>query len=157
MKLAKKVALVLLVVLIAIQFYRPEKNNAQGDHTAFFLAETTPSQEVRSILERACYDCHSNNTHYPWYNNIAPVSFWIAGHVSEGKQHLNFSDWNSYSVKKKDHKLEEVVEMVENNEMPLTEYTWTHKNAKLTQEQRQLIMVWAEKTRIPYQLNEIPQ
>ncbi|WP_422079704.1 heme-binding domain-containing protein [Ulvibacterium sp.] len=157
MKTVKKISLVLLVIFVAIQFYRPEKNSAQGDHTQIFLAETNPATELRVVLEEACYDCHSNNTVYPWYNNVAPVSFWLAYHINDGKKHLNFSAWDDYSVKKKDHKLEEVIEMIENGEMPLKEYTWTHESARLTSEQREAIVAWAQKTRSLYQLNEIPQ
>ena len=157
MKIVKKVALTLLVIFVAIQFYRPEKNQAQGDHTAQFLTETNPSEDLRVILKQTCYDCHSNNTEYPWYNNIAPVSYWLADHVKDGKKHLNFSDWESYSAKKKDHKLEEVIEMVEDGEMPLNEYTWTHEEANLTKEQRDDVIAWAKKTRALYQLNQQPK
>jgi len=157
MKIVKKVAVALLVIFIAMQFYRPEKNQAQGNHTAQFLTETNPSSDIKIILQQTCYDCHSNNTEYPWYNNIAPVSYWLADHVKDGKKHLNFSDWESYSVKKKDHKLEEVIEMIEDGEMPLKEYTWTHAEAKLTDEQRNGVIAWAKKTRALYQLNRQPK
>jgi len=157
MKIVKKVAVALLVIFIAMQFYRPEKNQAQGNHTAQFLTETNPSSDIKIILQQTCYDCHSNNTEYPWYNNIAPVSYWLADHVKDGKKHLNFSDWESYSVKKKDHKLEEVIEMIEDGEMPLKEYTWTHAEAKLTDEQRNGVIAWAKKTRALYQLNQQPK
>ncbi len=157
MKIVKKIAVGLLVVFIAMQFYRPEKNQAQGEHTAQFLTETNPSKEVKIILQQTCYDCHSNNTEYPWYNNVAPVSYWLADHVKDGKKHLNFSDWSNYDVKKKDHKLEELVEMVEDGSMPLNEYTWTHEEAKLTEEQRNGVIAWAKQTRALYQLNQQPK
>ncbi len=153
MKLLKKIALLLLVVFVGMQFYRPDKNQAQGDHTAEFLTETNPPSEVKAILQQTCYDCHSNNTEYPWYNNIAPVSYWLSDHVTDGKKHLNFSVWNTYELKKKDHKLEELIEEVEEGEMPLKEYTWTHVSASLTEEQRNAIVDWAKQTRALYQLN----
>ncbi|MDX1314936.1 MAG: heme-binding domain-containing protein, partial [Eudoraea sp.] len=103
------------------------------------------------------YDCHSNHTVYPWYNNIAPVSYWMADHVDHGKGDLNFSDWATYSGKKKDHKLEEVVEVMEDEVMPLKEYTWTHEEARLSKEQRKAIIEWAEKTRLLYQLDQRPE
>ncbi len=157
MKLAKRIGWILLIALIAIQFYRPAKNVEIGDHTAVFLSETNPPQEVKLILETTCYDCHSNNTIYPWYNNIAPVSYWMADHIRVGKGHLNFSEWESYTSKKKDHKLEELVEEVEGGEMPLKEYTWTHKEARLTPEQKEMVMAWAKKSRVLYQLGPQPQ
>ena len=142
-----------MVIFVLIQFYRPEKNSSQGDHTAVFMTETNPPEEVKSILVKACYDCHSDNTVYPWYNNIAPVSYWLADHVKHGKGHLNFSAWEEYDTKKKDHKLDEVIEMVEAGEMPLKEYTWTHEEARLTAVQRQAIIEWAKRTRALYQLD----
>ena len=150
-------AVVLLLVLIAMQFYRPEKNMAQGNHTAIFITETNPPEDVKLILKSTCYDCHSNNTSYPWYNNIAPVSYWLADHVKQGKDELNFSVWSSYSAKKKDHKLEEVVEVIEEGEMPLMEYTWTHAEAKLTDVQKQAIIKWAKQSWVLYQLNQQPR
>ncbi|MBT8299489.1 MAG: heme-binding domain-containing protein [Maribacter sp.] len=157
MKIIKKTAILLLVILIGMQFYRPEKNLAQGDHTLVFLTETNPPTEVRQILENSCYDCHSDHTRYPWYNNIAPVSYWLADHVKHGKGELNFSEWKDYANKKKDHKLEEVLEVIEDNEMPLKEYTWTHKDARLTDIQKQLVIEWAKQTRVLYRLNQQPQ
>ena len=88
---------------------------------------------------------------------MAPVSYWLADHVKDGKKHLNFSAWESYSEKKKDHKLEELVEMIEIGVMPLKEYTWTHEEARLTEEQRRAIMSWAKQTRALYQLNQQPK
>ncbi|MFN3136976.1 MAG: heme-binding domain-containing protein [Allomuricauda sp.] len=150
MKIAKKIALALLVVLVGMQFYRPEKNVAAGDYVAAFETETNPSPEVKAILNTACYDCHSDNTEYPWYNNIAPVSYWLADHIEDGKKHLNFSDWQNYDTKKKDHKLEELIEEVKEGEMPLKEYTWTHGDAKLTQEQISALVAWADGVRANY-------
>ncbi|MFK5973842.1 MAG: heme-binding domain-containing protein [Flavobacteriaceae bacterium] len=157
MKIIKKAALALSVVFVLIQFYRPKKNTALGNHTAVFLTETNPPQNVKVILEQSCYDCHSNNTQYPWYNNIAPVSYWLWNHVKNGKRHLNFSEWEGYTVKKKDHKLEELIEMLEAGEMPLTEYTWTHEKARLTQEERDAVIEWAKRIRLLYQLDLRPE
>lgn len=156
MKLIRKILIGLLVVFIAIQFYRPEKNISKENHTAMFLRETNPPKEVRTILQNSCFDCHSNNTRYPWYNNIAPVSFWLADHIEEGKSELNFSEWETYSDKKKDHKLEELYEEAQHRSMPLKEYTWTHKEAKLTDAQIEAVVKWAKDTRPLYQLGNRP-
>lgn len=157
MKIIKKVLLFLLIGLLGIQFIRPEKNISDEPLDMAFKEETNPPHEVMLILKTSCYDCHSDHTEYPWYNNLAPVSFWIANHIEHGKGHLNVSRWDSYDRKKKDHKLEEVVEMMESKEMPLREYTWTHSEARLTIEQRQAVIEWAEKTRLLYQLGRQPQ
>ena len=153
MKILKKIALLLLVVFVAMQFFRPEKNQAQGGHTAKFLTETNPPNEVKTILQQSCYDCHSNNTEYPWYNNVAPVSYWLADHVKDGKRHLNFSEWDTYDLKKKDHKIEEVMDAVGEGWMPLKEYKWMHEKARLTEEQQTAVIAWAKRTRALYQLN----
>ncbi|WP_298476697.1 heme-binding domain-containing protein [uncultured Maribacter sp.] len=155
MKILKKTAIILLVAFVAIQFFRPTQNISHGDHTKQFLVETNPSKEVRVILEQTCYDCHSNNTNYPWYNNVAPVSYWLSNHIKDGKKHLNFSEWENYSNKKKDHKLEEVLETIDTSEMPLKEYIWTHEQAKLSEEQKKLIKEWVLRSRALYQLENL--
>ncbi|MCK0157700.1 heme-binding domain-containing protein [Cellulophaga sp. F20128] len=157
MKILKKILVALLLVLIAMQFYRPDKNSAETDLKTAFLTETNPSAELQNIFESSCFDCHSNTTSYPWYNNIAPVSYWLADHIKDGKKHLNFSEWETYSAKKKDHKLEEVIEMVGEGEMPLQEYTWTHNEAKLSEAQVAAVIDWAKKTRLLYQLGQQPE
>ena len=156
MKILKKIILTLLVVFIAMQFYRPEKNISQGNHSITFLEETNPPDEVKSILRESCFDCHSDNTAYPWYDNIAPVSYWLDDHIKEGKEHLNFSSWKNYSRGEKDQKLEELIDEVSEGKMPIKEYKWTHKNAKLSQEQIDGVVSWAQQTRILYQLGKQP-
>ena len=151
MKIVKKAAIFLLVVLIGMQFYRPDKNVADSDYVQAFEAETSPNPEIKKMLKAACYDCHSAHTEYPWYNNVAPISYWIDGHIEEGKEHLDFSAWAGYSAKKKDHKLEEFIEYIENGKMPLREYTWTHEDARLSPDQRKALMDWAEDARGQYQ------
>ena len=157
MKLKKRIAWILLIAFVVMQFIRPDKNLSEDLTDTQFKQETNPPQEVMGILESTCYDCHSNNTTYPWYNNIAPVNYWIADHIEHGKGHLNFSEWDKYDEGKKDHKLEEVIETVESAEMPLNEYTWTHAEARLSESQRKAIIEWAEETRLLYQLNQKPQ
>ena len=97
-----------------------------------FISLTEPTMEVEGILRNACYDCHSNETKFPWYAHVAPVSWWLSDHIQEGREELNFSDWGTYSEKRSDHKLEECIELVEEGEMPLNSYTWTHGNAVLS-------------------------
>ncbi|MDT8414446.1 MAG: heme-binding domain-containing protein [Flavobacteriaceae bacterium] len=150
MKIFKKIALALLAVLVVMQFIRPDKNLQEGDVIADFRAETKPTQEVEAILERACFDCHTNNTKYPWYAEVAPVSYWLADHVNEGKGHLNLSEWKSYTVKRKDHKLEELGEEVEKKHMPLDSYLWVHDEAVLSDSDIQIIVDWVNQARNNY-------
>ncbi|XLS27866.1 heme-binding domain-containing protein [Flavobacteriaceae bacterium M23B6Z8] len=153
MKILKKLLIVLLIVFIVIQFFRPEKNLSDTIPATDFIAMTNPSPAIETTLRNACYDCHSNNTNYPWYNQIAPVSFMIAEHVKDGKKHLNFSEWGTYSSKKKAHKLEELVEEVEEGHMPESSYTWMHAEAKLTKNQIEELNNWAKDLRFIYQIN----
>lgn len=143
MKILKTIGTILLVGLIVAQFFQPEKNQGQYNLQPFFK-ETQADAKMQTILFNACADCHSNVTKYPWYNQITPINFWLADHVNEGKSELNFSEWESYSAKKKAHKLEESYEMVEQKEMPLESYTWVHNEAKLTDEEVKLIVAWAK-------------
>lgn len=151
MKTTKKIGWALLIVFVAMQFYRPEKNISSKDDTKPFLVQTNPPEMVRNTISQACYDCHSNTTVYPWYNNIAPVSYWIAEHVKDGKKHLNFSEWQEYTPKKKNDKLEEIIKVVDDKEMPLGEYTWMHKGAQLTKKQREDVVEWAKQAELQYQ------
>lgn len=157
MKIVKKILLVLLVIFIVAQFFGPEKNDGDVASIEPFLKETMPPENVKVILKETCYDCHSSFTQYPWYNNITPVNYWMAEHVEDGKKHLDFSKWADYSVKKKDHKLEELIEMVEEKEMPLESYTWIHSEARLTDEQIESVNNWAKQVRMGYSLEPRPE
>jgi hypothetical protein len=148
MKFIKIVLVILLIALVVIQFIRPDKNVSSYESVTAFEAETQPSSEVAGILKQNCYDCHSNHTTYPWYAEIAPVSCWLDEHIEHGKGHFNASAWEEYSVKKKDHKLEELIEMVEEGEMPLDSYTWVHGD--LTDAQQKLVIQWATMARLQY-------
>lgn len=157
MKLIKKILLFLLVMLIIAQFFGPEKNEGSLSSIESFLAETKPPEDVKLILKETCYDCHSDVTRYPWYNNITPVNYWLAEHVNDGKKHFNVSNWEGNSVKRKDHKFEELIEMVEAKEMPLDSYTWTHSEAKLTDAQINSVIEWAKNVRTMYALMPKPE
>lgn len=143
----KKILLVLLVVLIVIQFFRPEMNVSKGEQPNALANAYSAPPGVKSILQKACDDCHTNNTRYPWYNRVQPVAWWLSKHVKEGKEHLNLDEFLSYEPRRQDHKMEEVVEMVKSKEMPLKSYTWGHSNAKLSDAERVALTSWAEQVR----------
>lgn len=157
MKIFRNIVLVLLVLFIVAQFFGPEKN--AGDVSSFetFLNETNPPKDVTYILKETCFDCHSDVTRYPWYDKITPINYWLADHVAEGKKEFNVSAWDNYSTKKKDHKFEELIEMVEKREMPLESYTYTHSEAKLTDAQIAAVADWGKKVRLKYSLEPKPQ
>lgn len=150
MKILKKLLLVLLLIFIVAQFFGPEKNEGDLVSLNAFYEETNPSDDVKLILKEACLDCHSNVTRYPWYSKITPVNYWMAEHVNNGKRHFNVSNWDTLSVKRKDHKFEELIEMVEDKEMPLESYTWGHPEAKLTDAQIKDLIDWAKQVRQSY-------
>jgi len=157
MKIIKKILFLLLLIFVIAQFFGPEKN--QGDITSVnaFFEDTNPPDEVKVILKESCMDCHSSFTRYPWYNNITPVNYWMAEHVKNGSKHFNMSKWADASVKRKDHKFEELIEMVEKKEMPLPSYLWTHTEAKLSDEQMTAVVAWAKNVRLKYGLEPRPQ
>ena len=150
MKVLKKIGIVLLIALVVAQFFGPEKNDGNLDTVNAFIAETNPPAEVTQILKTTCFDCHSAKTNYPWYNNITPVNYWLDEHVRDGKKHLDFSKWSEYSLKRKEHKMDELYEDVEKKEMPLNSYTWTHADANLTQAQIDAVVAWAKKVQADY-------
>lgn len=136
----KKVLFFLLAAFIGIQFFRIDMENPAVVDEEDFIVITNPDDEIEGMLRKACYDCHSNETEYPWYANVAPVSWWLAHHIEEGREELNFSKWGTYNEKRSDHKLEECVELIEEGEMPLNSYTWTHGDAELSDKQKESLM-----------------
>jgi len=156
MKIVKRILLFLLIAFVIAQFFGPEKNEGEITTVNAFLAETNPTDQVKQILKESCFDCHSNKTRYPWYFNITPVNYWIADHIEHGKDELNFSNWADYSLKRKEHKMEEVWEEVKKKEMPLESYTWTHGEANLTDAQIEALVSWAKEIQSNYkqQLNK---
>ncbi len=147
MRFLRRLLVVLLIAFIAIQFFRPKKNITEGAQPNNIASVYPVPDHVKGILAKACNDCHSNNTKYPWYNNIQPVAWWLADHVEEGKRELNFDEFASYSLRKQYKKLEEVNGQVKEGEMPLKSYTWIHGDAKLTNDEKLALAEWVESTR----------
>jgi hypothetical protein len=153
MSITKKIIIALLGVLIFIQFIKPVKNQSDAVTPNDIFANFQSADSTKQLIQTACYDCHSNNTVYPWYAEIQPLAWWLADHVKEGKSELNFSEFASYKPKKADHKLEEVIEMIQEGEMPLKSYTLIHGNSKLSDVQKTAIITWAEGLRSQIQPN----
>ena len=138
-KVLKKILIGLAVLIVVIQFFRIDKTNPITPIEKGFIEINQPPTEITAILKTSCYDCHSNQVSYPWYTNIAPISWFIKDHINEAREELNFSEWADYSLKRKDHKLEECAEEVEEGEMPLDSYFIMHSEAELTHEQRETL------------------
>jgi len=143
--MVKKILLGLLAILIIIQFFHPERNLSNDDTHDISTKYLVPN-DVNYVLDVACKDCHSNSTKYPWYANVQPAGWFLDHHITDGKRHLNFSDFTKSTTARQNHKFEEIIETVEEGEMPLKSYTYLglHAEAKLTAEQKQLIMNWAQ-------------
>lgn len=144
-RILKLLGIGLLAAFVVIQFFRPTKNTS-ADSAAFANDISKVYQvpdDVQLILQTSCYDCHSNNTKYPWYSNIQPVAWWLNDHVLEGKKEINFSEFASYRIGRKYKKFEEIIEQVEEDEMPLSSYTIIHRNASLNKTQKLSLANWA--------------
>src|SRR5688572_25570485 len=140
----KKIFIFLLVILVVIQFIHPAKNKGSEVQKNFLGTVFPVPVNIKTILGKACNDCHSNNTDYPWYSNIQPVHWWMNNHIQEGKSHLNFDEYSHKSLRFQYHKMEEIAEMVKEGEMPLESYTWIHEDAKLTEAEKKELIDWAD-------------
>lgn len=143
MKWYKKILPAVLVVFIAIQFIQPA-HNSSGQALPTDITKTIRVPDtVLNIFKKACYDCHSNNTRYPWYVYIQPTGWIMARHIRNGKDNLNFSDFGSYSQRKQANKLRAIETSIKEGSMPLPAYTIMHSDAKLSAEDKKLITDWA--------------
>ena len=133
MTITRKILFALLAVFIIIQFFRPEKNESSAQTPNDIFAHYKANENTKQLIRTACYDCHSNNTVYPWYSNLQPAAWFLSNHVKDGKKHLNFSEFTNLPIAVQNHKLEEIIEEVQEKEMPLASYTYIglHANAKL--------------------------
>ncbi|MBW8359536.1 MAG: heme-binding domain-containing protein [Weeksellaceae bacterium] len=136
----KKILVVLLVAFILIQFFRIDRTNPPVNQGMDFLTIKNTPQNTANLIRNGCYDCHSNETKYPWYTNIQPIAWFLKSHIDEGRKKLNFSTFATYEPKRQAHKLYEAVEMVETGEMPLESYILGHPEAKFTTAQRDEIV-----------------
>ncbi|MEO6455807.1 MAG: heme-binding domain-containing protein [Ginsengibacter sp.] len=143
MRIFKKILLGLFIVFVVIQFIRPAKNNSgQVLRTDITKAVNVPDT-VLNVLKNSCYDCHSNNTRYPWYVNIEPVGWIMAKHIKDGKEDLNFSEFSNYSKRKQANKLRAIETSIKEGSMPISSYTFMHTNANLSEENKKLVIDWA--------------
>lgn len=146
MKWGKKIVFLALVSLVGIQIFPTKRNQNTAIPIAIWTTDFTKTFDVptniQAILKTSCYDCHSNNTNYPWYHKIQPISWLIEHHIEKGKDELNFSEFGCYSKRKQKNKLKAVVNQIKDGEMPLSSYIFIHSNAKLTENQKKEMMNW---------------
>ena len=139
----KKTTAFLIALLVAAQFVRPDRNLSTAPSPNDLNVKYPVPANVSPVLKRACFDCHSNQTRYPWYAEVQPIRWWLDKHIADGKRHLNFSEFATYSTKRAAKKAEEIADAVEHREMPLKSYTWVHAEARLTPEEIKLLVDWA--------------
>lgn len=139
----KRTLIGLLIAFVIIQFIHPAKNISTVVTADDFNNLYQIPDSVQTILKKACYDCHSDNTSYPWYNNIQPVAWWLNNHINEGKGELNFSEFGKRPMAKRAKKIRKIAKEVQGGDMPLDSYTWIHKNAILTEAEKNMVINWA--------------
>ncbi|MCF6242111.1 MAG: heme-binding domain-containing protein [Bacteroidales bacterium] len=140
----KTVWIIIIVIIVGMQLIPVNRPDNSDDLSKDIIANNQIPENIANILKTSCYDCHSNQTKYPWYAYLAPVSFLVAKDVREGREELNFSEWENRNKSKKAKALDEIAEEVEEGEMPMEIYLITHPNAKLSDKQRKEFAEWAE-------------
>jgi hypothetical protein len=143
-RVLKWVGVVFVVAFVGIQFVRPDMTNPQEDESLFYANHVRVPPEIAQILERSCFDCHSQRTVWPWYSQVAPISWFLAKDVANGRKHLNFSRWGAYAKVRQMTALNDIVDEVSSNGMPLPNYLTLHSEARLDSTDRAKIIAWAE-------------
>jgi hypothetical protein len=146
-KIIKWLMIALVCLFILIQLKRPARTNPAVDPSQTIEARTQMSPQVSAIVGRACRDCHSNKTEWPWYTNVAPVSWWITDHVNTGRNKLNLSEWGKFDRDRQDKKLRQICDEVEDGAMPLSSYLPLHPNAKLSEQDKKTLCDWTSAER----------
>jgi len=143
----KRVLFFFLIIFTAIQFIRPEKNNHVGPQPNDISALHPIPTNVNTILSKACKDCHTNNTRYPWYSNVQPVAWFLANHITDGKRSFNLNEFVTYPVWRQYDKISEIKKQIDKNSMPLSSYTLIHRDAILSNTEKNIVETWSENIR----------
>ena len=146
-RVLKIVAILLVVLVLGIQAIRPARTNPPIDESQTINAKTQMTSDVTAIFDRSCRDCHTNKTVWPWYTNVAPVSWWLSNHVNDGRRSLNMSEWGRLPNDRQDRKLRQICDEVQDGIMPLSSYTPMHPAAKLSDQDRKTLCDWTETER----------
>ena len=140
-------AIALGIAVLGIQVMRPERENPEGRYEDSLQALSPMTPEAAAVFDRACRDCHSNQTRWPWYSEVAPVSWFVVGHVNHARRHMNVSEWSRYDRRKAAHKLEEMCDEPREGKMPLPSYLWIHRGAQLTAGDVEALCAWSAAAR----------
>lgn len=147
LKILKWLAISVGVIVVGIQFVRPARTNPALNPSGSLEAHTQMTPEVAAILDRSCRDCHSSKTTWPWYSNVAPVSWWVIDHVNHGRTHLNYSEWGKLKHEDQDKSLREICDEVMDGNMPLPSYLPMHPQARLSEPDKKTLCDWTEAER----------
>ena len=143
----KIVAILLVLLVLGIQAIRPARTNPPVDESQTINARTQMTPDVASILDRSCRDCHTNKTVWPWYTNVAPLSWWLSNHVADGRRSLNMSEWGKLPPDRQERKLRQMCDEIQDGNMPLSSYTPMHPAAKLSEQDKKTICDWTDQER----------
>jgi hypothetical protein len=141
-KIVYRILGIIFILLLIAQLIGIDRSVPESDPQNDFMNHEIVPDPLSNIIKSACYDCHSYQTRYPWYSYVAPVSWWLQGHIDHAREHLNFSIWGTYDTETQEHKLEECNEEVSEGYMPLLSYTWIHADARLAEDQREKLANW---------------
>jgi len=142
MSRSKIIVAILVVVILVIQFIQPAHNKSKLLLATDFTSVYTVPSDVQTILQTACYDCHSNNTNYPWYSGVQPMAWMMRRHITNGKEGLNFSEFGNYAARRQISKLKAIANQIKDDEMPLSSYKMMHKNARMNAVKKKLLLDW---------------
>lgn len=144
MRFSIKIILAIIIIFLGIQFIKPPRNYGTSIASSDISMVLDMPDSIKVILTNACYDCHSNNTRYPWYSNIQPVGWLLAYDIKKGKEELNFSEFGAYSQRRQVSKLNGIVNSIEEDIMPLKSYRMMHKSARLSSNEKSVIINWSK-------------
>ena len=139
----KKILIGFVLLFVIIQFVRPARNES-GESNMDLRTKYPVPDSVAQILAKACNDCHTNTTRYPWYANVQPVGWWLSSHIKDGKRHLNFNTFAGEKVARQKKRMEDCIEQIDNGGMPLDSYTWIHTDARLTAAEKSMLKSWCQ-------------
>ena len=147
MRIVKRLLIIATALLVILQFIRPEKNKSESDPKHDIVNHLHPPLQMENVLRTSCYDCHSNVTRYPWYAEVQPIGWWLAGHIKDAQAELNFSDFGGYKPRRQYRKLDEMITQIQEGGMPLPSYLIIHTDARLSREQKDMFVAWANSMR----------
>jgi len=142
MRILRRIAFTIIGIFVVLQFIRPGRNTMDTPSPHDINTRFAVPPEIQTVLRSSCYDCHSNNTRYPWYAEVQPVGWFLSDDIQNGKKHLNFSEFGRYTVRQQFIRLSDIIEQIDEEKMPLPAYLMIHTDARLSSAQKDLVIAW---------------